>query len=341
MPPRSAVIVRCRCCAALGLIGPMLPAVFCLGYEWYFRSHIIDCTDPAPRSLTAEASGLNTVHVVYSSDSRGFVGLLASMTSLSANLQEPSRCVIHLVVSEGDMTRAKELVECFQRELRNGPEKPSVLLHQLRRTPFPLSNRKQGPVTDIQQSFARFYLHDYLPAAPRAIWLDHDTIVQADVAPLYQMKMVRAIAAVPYQRFNVYETCTKTRHLQAILKRNGSTFNPGVMVLDLKRWRSGAITHRLERWQGKTSGCGDMIPLNLVFQGDFDILDWRWNVHPLGAQFMYIPDACLKSARILHWAGPFKCWQEYQAWERLMSLSPKMCSLFAPHMPRRQCPALS
>merc|ERR1712048_248598 len=104
-------------------------------------------------------------------------------------------------------------------------------------------------------------------------------IVKHDIALLYRMHMRHAIAAAPDQN--------NMRALVPIPYFNESfCFNTGVLLYDLSWWRWGAFIHALQRKFKVLSAKGDIsldqLAMNLVFNGHFDLLDFRWNLLGLG-----------------------------------------------------------
>merc|ERR1712048_852495 len=197
----------------------------------------------------------------------------------------------------------------------------------------------------LHQAFARWYIHDYLPRAPRAIYLDHDTIITADVGPLYRVRMRHALAATSMKR-------TLTWYLQYPcvhqLQPQGSSqvpdvpvFNSGVLVLDLEKWRLQNITAGLERWGSMCEGVEhDQMPLNMELLGAYDRLDWRWNVVGMGCNFLKaqcqhygVPRRCVKEGWILHFHGDWKPWQR-------STLPHPHSDAFELYSPPRQCSVL-
>merc|ERR1712039_676633 len=89
----------------------------------------------------------------------------------------------------------------------------------------------------------------------------------------------------------------------------------GIMVLQLERWRDGAIVLEVKHWLEMFGAvAGEMMALNFALQDKIDILDWRWN--NLWLCFDEIqrkghwrqPEHCINETRIFHWAGDFKPW---------------------------------
>jgi len=89
----------------------------------------------------------------------------------------------------------------------------------------------------------------------------------------------------------------------------GPIFNAGVFLVDLRRWRAQGYATKCEQWLSKLNGYETdtiQLPMNLVAHGQFDPLNWTWNVdltqHNFGTK--------LRHARVLHWVGRKKPWVE-------------------------------
>merc|ERR1711871_1277094 len=107
------------------------------------------------------------------------------------------------IVDREELSQAEKLIQCFKREVADLPAIPLIILHELQPLPFNVSDlfylRTERRMTALHD-FAKLYLHEYLPTEPRALYLEPDTIIKADVEPLYQVSMQHAIAAVPEKR---------------------------------------------------------------------------------------------------------------------------------------------
>lgn len=289
----------------------------------HYSTVVQDCWQrEAPYAAEPGLRNYTGVHVVYASDGGHFRGLLASMLSLARQLSSPESCTIHLLVGAAGMRKAREVASCFRAGLRALPAVPTVTFHELRPLGLNTSGlRASNPFREdlvLPETLARVHLHRYLRKIPRVIWMDTDTIVKADVAPLYRIRMRHAIAAVPLGGVNRgLRSQVNVRHRltrDMIDWRDAPAFNAGVAVYDLTRWRPGSLTRQLEHWvalqtvprlfkEGLEQG-----PMNLVFRGAFDQLDWRWNVMGLGWWAFPLPPPCVEEARVLHWTGAAKPW---------------------------------
>eukprot|EP00927_Polykrikos_kofoidii_P042463 TRINITY_DN36434_c0_g1_i1.p1 TRINITY_DN36434_c0_g1~~TRINITY_DN36434_c0_g1_i1.p1 ORF type:complete len:1416 (-),score=212.89 TRINITY_DN36434_c0_g1_i1:185-3967(-) len=283
-----------------------------------------ECLMPSNETMEAwkDAGGdLEHVQVAFSSNVDMFFGLLSSMVSLSIHLSQPQKCTIHLIVNHSDHYAARRLVTRFRSVLRATQPVPGVTLQALRSP----SDQTQG-LTNMcpsgrnelvcPENMARFYLHKYLPDVKRVIWLDVDTLVQADTRELYKMHMNFALAATldwnyPYLSDILFVADYRVRTVVEMGTRQGM-FNAGVMVLDLDLWRRLNIPEKLEAWmeshrERSLLRVGITQPvLNLVFLDQYDLIESAWNVQSVGE----VGDAYGfgPSAKILHWSGGTKPW---------------------------------
>lgn len=215
------------------------------------------------------------------------------------------------------MNAANSVVACLPDELAPGALVPRILLHEERPLPFAFGadarHAEMGALGFMRTpSVARLVLHEYLPDVPRAIWLDIDTVVKADVGPLYDMHMDHALAAVPGDKWDFKWTVEKEGlgHMAKMFNISSDTyFNSGVVVMDLLRWRDEFWRRDIVGW-GQRLGWlyADQVALNMAFRGDFDRLDARWNMNTLSLG-MRLPRPCADEARVLHFNGGSKCFR--------------------------------
>lgn len=331
---------RCSlgCCVAVFVV---ILAIFCNGLIW---RRTVDCIlhEEVPLKLDDDQEGrLRKVHVVYSFDNRGTPGALASMVSLAKHLEAPADCTIHLIVSEEMVGKATELGRCFQAEFSGKPH-PDVLVHKLRPLPFDVSGITWGGgggPGPLPESWVRLFIADYLPEAPRAIWLDCDTLVKSDIARLYRFPMNTTLAAVRDFQFSI-----------------AYGFNSGVILLDLDKYRSedrsSVIASTFREMYAKTTNFMDQDVLNAIFpKGEWTELDWRWNAMGVGALFEY-----RECPHILYDFQPFlfywkshalrrHCWDSLKIlhltigkkWWTRPAKDVVNCHLLAPHIQQREC----
>lgn len=312
--------------------------------EAYFYGTILDCRAiHLPVRIDTEfGTAAQPVHVIYATDRKRLHGALASMLSVAKHLELPERCVIH-ILADGQLYGAVQaLIACFQKELlRLSFKVPDVRFHMLRALPFNASALwySKASALPLEQALARWYVHQYLPDVPRAIWLDTDTVVKADLGILFRAEMLNAVAAVPRQKtLDAFARELLPRHRRHLRWHDlkAQTFNSGVLLLDLGRWRSGHLERDLERWFKLVSGYDvDQLPLNLAFQGRYDVLSWEWHVIGAGNENAQLPSLCMQDARIVHFNGDCKPWRSRNRGPRGWQCFNR--ELYLPHLPKQAC----
>lgn len=284
----------------------------------------------------ATAPGQEAINVVYGVDwGPGQVTmLLSSMASLTKGLSAPWRSTVHIIVPSNMMENMRAVIGCFHREVGRHPAAPAVVLHEMLELPpsirHYMSQMRRAPQDRVDlirpTCFARLYLDHYLPEGnKRALWLDVDTIVQGDIGALFSLPMQHSVAAVrKFNRtmFTYLNTTMGLEHAMALPNaRNKILFNAGVLLIDLDRWRTEQVARKLEdiaaTWK-VPHGSADQLLLNMHFQGNFDILDTRWNI---GVMYQNDSTSQLNAAKILHWNGHRKPWynhsqEHYDLWAR-------------------------
>ncbi|GAB2214160.1 hypothetical protein Droror1_Dr00018500 [Drosera rotundifolia] len=264
----------------------------------------------------------STVHVAMTLDSEYLRGSIAAVHSVLKHASCPENIFFHFVAAEFD------------------PASPR-LLTQLVRSTFPsLSFRvyifREDRVINLISSsirlalenplnYARNYLGDILDrCVDRVIYLDSDVILVDDISKLWNTTMTgdRVIGAPEYchANFSRYFTAKfwsdpALRNTFQGRKSEPCYFNTGVMVMDLEKWRNADYRVRIERWmeiqkKKRIYDLGSLPPFLLVFAGDVEPIDHRWNQHGLGGD--NVKGSCRPlhpgPVSLLHWSGKGKPW---------------------------------
>jgi len=305
------------------LIARFLPSVLLLSASkpaWCFSQKHFQAVSPEgiARSFDEGNKTADRVHVVYSSNSANFVGLLASMISLARNAIHPSLCTIHIIVRPTEMPGAEEVVNCFKNELQDQRQTPDVQLHELQPLPICWECLPSTAHFWVPEAFVRMYLPTYLPNVSKAIWLDTDTIVQGDIGKLFWMPMNHSVAAAleptDWARQKLYDSIPKFIAENISWVTASRMFNSGVLVLDLDRWRKENLMSLCTAMFVVVHGLhADQLTLNAVFQKvGFDVLDPSFNVGCMTLPYikeknrMWHSEVIPKYGHILHWScsGP-------------------------------------
>lgn len=265
------------------------------------------------------------LHVVFCLDRDHFPGLLAALRSARAHTARPEALRFHVQVGPGEGDELRRLLAAAfpgdPLQMSIGAFRPDPWILE-----FVAAGREHTYAAPASQylNFCRFHLPRLYPELDRIMYLDGDLVVQADLAELARLATLErhSLAAVPVATFGTsggfYD---KESPLLEGIDLDAPVFNNGVFVTSLERWRRDDVTARLEdRMRAHREHLGDMAfgtqtLMNLVFYRAFEELPAGWNLRPLGNDPSFT-DEQLEAARILHWAGKTKPWQEGAFYQR-------------------------
>jgi lipopolysaccharide biosynthesis glycosyltransferase len=246
----------------------------------------------------------NPIVVVCSTDRSYLRPLAVTLVSLFAHLDRTRQLVVHVIgrqISSAD----KELLA---RSLGDGPV--SVCWHspdRLRLVGVPLWGRMPISVYD------KLLVADLaLPEVDQALWLDSDTLVMADVAPVWDrgpghhplLAVQDSLVPLVSSRFGV------ARYRDLGLRPDAKYFNSGVMLMNLTEWRQRRVSARaldyLKHYANDVS-FWDQEGLNAVLSGEWGELDpaWNWSVNLRWADGDRVTNG---AAKIVHFNGNLKPW---------------------------------
>jgi lipopolysaccharide biosynthesis glycosyltransferase len=176
--------------------------------------------------------------------------------------------------------------------------------------------REGAFIHDVQSTllsraiYNRLFLPQLLPEVDKVIYLDLDTIVNADLTELYNSDTSdKGIAAVPdafnYQLRKMFHKAKDyifrdfKEKLGIEIDYNISAFNSGVVLMDLDKMQINGATERMLDILNKIF-IADQPLLNLYCMGDWVHLDRKWNVSANHERiYMQVPEPW----NILHWHG--------------------------------------
>ncbi|CAA0810457.1 Probable galacturonosyltransferase-like 4 [Striga hermonthica] len=191
----------------------------------------------------------------------------------------------------------------------------------------PLISSSVRRALDQPLNYARIYLADLLPTSVRrVVYLDSDLIVVDDIAALWRTNLRSAVLGAPeycHANFTLYFTSrfwSNPVFAGAFRDRRPCYFNTGVMVIDLEKWRANRLTQKLEHWmrvqkRHRIYNLGSLPPFLLVFAGDVEAVEHRWNQHGLGGDNVegQCRDLHPGLVSLLHWSGKGKPWLRLDA----------------------------
>lgn len=257
----------------------------------------------------------NAVHIAMTLDAAYLRGVVAGILSILQHAACPENVVFHFMASDRESDLKDALMATF-------PYLRFKLYH------FDENIVKEKISNSIRQAldqplnYARSYLADILPACVgRIIYLDSDLVVVDDIAKLWETNLESHILAAPeYCHANFTKYFTEDFWSDPDLSRTfqgkkACYFNTGVMVIDLVKWRQSSYTLKIEEWmevqkKRRIYELGSLPPFLLVFAGEVEAVDHRWNQHGLGGD--NFEGRCRNlhpgPVSLLHWSGKGKPW---------------------------------
>ncbi|KAI7994070.1 putative galacturonosyltransferase-like 9 [Camellia lanceoleosa] len=260
------------------------------------------------------------VHVAMTLDSEYLRGSIAAVHSILRHASCPQHLFFHLIAAEFDPTTPRILTRLVQSSFPSLNFKVYIFRED---AVINLISSSIRQALDNPLNYARNYLGDLLdPCVKRVIYLDSDLVLVDDIHKLWNITLTgnRVIGAPEYCHANFIKYFTDNFWSDPDLprvfgSRNPCYFNTGVMVMDLEKWRLGNYTREIEKWmevqrKKRIYELGSLPPFLLVFSGDVEAVDHRWNQHGLGGDNRRGNCRSLHpgSVSLLHWSGKGKPW---------------------------------
>ncbi|KAM0751235.1 nucleotide-diphospho-sugar transferase [Meredithblackwellia eburnea MCA 4105] len=324
-------------------------AIFLLRYVFEgYKSHVSSMTALPRRTFDMVEQHIHTpkilqhhthapIHLVFTTSASYTIGLVALINSTLVSSERSTRPRLQFHIISSDLAEARHVVrmmsDLFVKEV-----------NEKRFVPYGLKEMRDGRLDHLKVwagyrseslskpiVFARYLIPDLLPASvERAIYLDQDTLVVKDLAPLWDIDMEgKPIAAArlcrPTALFRHQFIMKKTPLKDGGFDHDTCTLNNGVLVYDMKAWRtsSPSFSNQLFEWtrlnnQDRLYSLGSQPPFNLVFYRNYKILDDQWNLMDIAglredtAYGYGLPwtrtNVEVSNAAVIHWNGEVKPW---------------------------------
>jgi len=182
--------------------------------------------------------------------------------------------------------------------------------------------------------YYRLLIPDLLPNTfDRAIYLDCDLIVNADLGALWDIEIGDhyLLAALDGDHYLLKPLDSRLPSSASVLLNSEKLdvlphkyFNSGVLMLNLKKWRSEQIglkvIHYIDQYP-ENIRFPDQDGLNVVLAGQWGELDLRWNQTPFIYNYSFWSDSpfdqetynnIINDPWIIHFASKFKPWNTYK-----------------------------
>lgn len=282
----------------------------------------LQCPVLATKDESLSVCDPSLVHVAMTLDSEYLRGSIAAVYSILKHTYCPENLFFHFIASGSDLPKLTRTVKSTFPSL-------SFKVYQFNEIPVKkLISSSIRHALEEPLNYARTYLAEILElCVSRVIYLDSDIIVVDDIQKLWSIPLTgsRVIGAPEYCHANFTNYFTNEfwsdfQFSKVFEGKRACYFNTGVMVMDLERWREGDYSRRIEKWmeiqkERRIYNLGSLPPFLLVFGGDVEGIDHRWNQHGLGGNNVVNSCRSLHPGKVslLHWSGKGKPWVRLDA----------------------------
>lgn len=306
----------------------IVAAFFFIGINVGSSGDLIDKYLMRRRQADSLPSSESIAHVCLSIDDETLIGAIAAINSMIQNTRHP--VVFHLLVTQDAYANLRRWL--YYSELKD--INYEVKIFETEKV-LEMIRVRLGPQELAKpMNYARFYYGEYFPDLHgNVVHIDNDCIVQGDVSELHKTSIAKSSIAAfsddcstsakrfsfidnSYQHYVNFES----DHIKPLkMHRLTCSFNTGVYVFNIDKWRSENVTQDIEHWMilntkeniygNEKAGGGSQPPLMIVLYHRWDLLDPLWNVRHLGmTQSKKYFALMIDRAKILHWSGPHKPW---------------------------------
>ncbi|XP_047308732.1 probable galacturonosyltransferase-like 4 [Impatiens glandulifera] len=255
------------------------------------------------------------IHISMTLDTNYLRGTMAAIFSIIQHSTCPENVVFHFLWSRVDPNISSTIRSTFPYlKFMIYRFDPNRVRHKI--------SKSIRQALDQPLNYARIYLADILPShVNRVIYLDSDLVMVDDINLLWEVNLENKVLAAPeycHANFTKYfsDSFWYDKSLSETFKgRRPCYFNTGVMVVDVRKWRLGLYTQKVENWmvvqkRKRIYDLGSLPPFLLVMAGNIKAIDHRWNQHGLGGD--NIEGKCRNlhpgPISLLHWSGKGKPW---------------------------------
>lgn len=246
------------------------------------------------------------VNIAYMSNSKYLPYVMTSLYSAIINKNTKTKYIVHLIAKDFALQDIDKIKQMQQ-------ENVEINVYPAQNLNLDLTHL--GRFASFQVALQKLFIAKYLQNINKVLYLDADTLIQEDLANVYQTNIKeKYIAAVKDGLMYQYP-----EHVSELnLKNKDFYFNSGVMLLNLEKIRQDNIMQKAIIYYNTHSEIfGDQDVLNVVFSNKVQPLSYRYNCNSVffeekDAAFLSAfwnetipqnPQQVYKTAAILHFAG--------------------------------------
>lgn len=260
---------------------------------------------------------MSTLELCYSTNEIFAKYTAVSITSfLENNARHACRIhVLHANLTETTMMRFR----IFEDKYPN----VKIVFHKIGAARFETINLRISHIT--RETYFRYLIAEILPNIDRVLYLDGDTVVNADISELFEFDLSGFFCA-GVRDIYVEQVGYKK---EIGLDESELYINAGVILFNLEEIRKFSIIEKLFKLSVENDfRFQDQDAINVAFRGKIKELDCIYNFKRKHQKAF---PKKVKSAKIVHYVGPNKPWKKYsfyclkRAYYRYEKLSPLSC----------------
>lgn len=246
-------------------------------------------------------SSAKNIHIALAFDRNYIIPFFITLTSIFVN-KKKSKIIIHAVTSdvkENEKSHIKNYVKDYCSDIFFY----NISNYNLENLPIPADTYFTRAI------YYRLFIPLIIPKEiEKIIYLDTDTIVISDLEDLYDKET---------GSFPVGAALDNQMDIRPELGiySKGAYFNSGVLLIDIKLWKSKNVTEKTVKFLAKNGGekirFGDQDALNFILKNNWYLLDQKWNV--MRVDIPKLPqkgyELFLKDKIVIHYNDRFKPWQ--------------------------------
>ncbi len=221
--------------------------------------------------------------------------MAVSITSLLENNASHSVVVhiLHSDLSEATIARLSK----FETRYKNA----KIVFHKIDDSRFEKFGLTIKHIT--KETYFRYMIADVLPNIDRVLYLDGDTIVNGNIAELFETDLTNCYCA------GVSDIYIESIGYKKTLDLSGLYINAGVILFNLDEMRKTDIAEKLFKLTAENNfKYQDQDAINIAFNGKIKELDCVYNFKR--AHQKAFPEK-IPSAKIVHYVGPNKPWRKF------------------------------
>ncbi|MFY8024841.1 MAG: glycosyltransferase family 8 protein [Sediminibacterium sp.] len=218
------------------------------------------------------------LNIVVITNDHYVILLAALIKSIEANLINNHQLIFSIIDDKISLANKEKLTNSINHEIsilkwiNMDGLVPSHVDLPLDRTSYPLN------------IYMRFFIPYFMDeSVEKVLYLDVDMIFQADVSALFEFDLSHhVVAAVQDSRIKTFNNSWGGIKNYKKLGLDGNTmyFNSGLMLMNLKLWRSLGITEKLVKCMNENinyANYPDQYGLNVILVNQWLVLDKKWN----------------------------------------------------------------